>query len=201
MAKHFQIEITDDSFAWRRDEGNIRHEAATDGLYVVRTSLPTGTLSAGDIVERDKDLSAVENAFRSIKTVDPKVGPINRYNADRVRCHFFLCMLAYDVEWHMRQALKPLLFDEDDPEAARQARADVVSPKEPSLSARAKAIRKKPPNGLPVYSFQTLLGDRATITRNTIVPDLPGTPGWQQDTEPTAHQTKILDLLASHPTP
>jgi len=201
MAKHFQIEITDDSFTWQRDEENIRHEAATDGLYVVRTSLPTGTLSADDIVERYKDLSAVENAFRSIKTVDLKVRPINHYNADRVRCHIFLCMLAYYVEWHMRQALKPFLFDEDDPEAARQARTDVVSPKEPSPSARAKAVSKKTPDGLPVHSFQTLLGDLATITRNTIVPDLPGAPGWQQDTEPTALQTKILDLLASHPMP
>jgi transposase len=201
MAKHFIIQITDDSLAWQRDEEKIRREAATDGLYVVRTSLPTGTLSADDIVERYKDLSAVENAFRSIKTVDLKVRPINHYNADRVRCHIFLCMLAYYIEWHMRQALKPLLFDEDDPEAARLARTDVVSPKEPSPSARAKANGKKTPGGLPVDSFQTLLADLATITRNTIVPKLPGATGWQQDTEPTALQTKILELLATHPMP
>lgn len=201
MAKHFIIQITDDSLAWQRDEEKIRREAATDGLYVVRTSLPTGTLSADDIVERYKDLSAVENAFRSIKTVDLKVRPINHYNADRVRCHIFLCMLAYYIEWHMRQALKPLLFDEDDPEAARLARTDVVSPKEPSPSARAKANGKKTPGGLPVHSFQTLLTDLATITRNTIVPKLPGATGWQQDTEPTALQTKILELLATHPMP
>jgi transposase len=201
MAKHFIIQITDDSLAWQRDEEKIRREAATDGLYVVRTSLPTGTLSADDIVERYKDLSAVENAFRSIKTVDLKVRPINHYNADRVRCHIFLCMLAYYIEWHMRQALKPLLFDEDDPEAARLARTDVVSPKEPSPSARAKANGKKTPGGLPVHSFQTLLADLATITRNTIVPKLPGATGWQQDTEPTALQTKILELLATHPMP
>lgn len=201
MAKHFQIQITDDSLAWQRDEEKIRREAATDGLYVVRTSLPTGTLSADDIVERYKDLSAVENAFRSIKTVDLKVRPINHYNPDRVRCHIFLCMLAYYVEWHMRQALKPLLFDEDDPEAARLARTDVVSPKEPSPSARAKANSKKTPDGLPVHSFQTLLDDLSTLSRNTIVPKLAGAPGWQQDTEPTALQTKIIELLANHPMP
>jgi hypothetical protein len=201
MAKHFIIQITDDSLTWQRDEEKIHREAATDSLYVVRTSLPSGTLSADDIVERYKDLSAVENAFRSIKTVDPKVRPINHYNAERVRCHIFLCMLAYYVEWHMRQALKPLLFDEDDPEAARLARTDVVSPKEPSPSARAKANGKKTPDGLPVHSFQTLLSDLATLTRNTIVPNIAGAPGWTQDAEPTPLQIRAIDLLATHPMP
>jgi hypothetical protein len=201
MAKHFIIEITDDTLAWHRDQEKIRREAATDGLYVVRTSLPAGDLSADDIVERYKDLSAVENAFRSIKTVDLKVRPINHYNAGRVRCHIFLCMLAYYVEWHMRQALKPLLFDEDDPDAARRTRRDPVAPKRPSPSAKAKAKSKTTPDGLPVHSFQTLLDDLATLTRNTIVPNLSGAPGWQQDTEPTALQIKILDLLATHPMP
>lgn len=201
MAKHFKIEITDDTLTWQRDENKIREEAATDGLYVVRTSLPSGDLSADDIVERYKDLSAVENAFRSIKTVDLKVRPINHYSADRVRSHIFLCMLAYHVEWHMRQALKPLLFDEDDPQAARLSRADVVAPKKPSASAKVKAIRKKTPDGLPVHSFQTLLDDLATLSRNTIVPAIPGAPGWQQDTEPTPLQNRALELLASHPMP
>lgn len=201
MAKHFILEITDDTLAWHRDQEKIQREAATDGLYVVRTSLPTGDMAADDIVERYKDLSAVESAFRSIKTVDLKVRPINHYSADRVRCHIFLCMLAYHVEWHMRQALKPLLFDEDDPEAARAARPDPVAPKQPSPSAKAKAKTKTTPDGLPVHSFQTLLDDLATLTRNTIVPDIPGAPGWQQDTEPTALQAKILDLLATHPMP
>jgi YD repeat-containing protein len=151
--------------------------------------------------KRYKDLSAVENAFRSIKTVDLKVRPINHYNADRVRCHIFLCMLAYHVEWHMRQALKPLLFDENDAQAARLACTDVVSPKKPSPSARAKANGKTPPDGLPVHSFQTLLGDLATLTRNTIMPKLAGAPGWTQDSEPTPLQIRAIELLATHAMP
>lgn len=201
MAKHFILEITDDSLSWRRDEEKIHREAATDGLYVVRTSLPPGDMSADDIVERYKDLSAVENAFRSIKTVDLKVRPINHYNPGRVRCHIFLCMLAYHVEWHMRQALKPMLFDEDDPEDARLTRTDPVAPKQPSRSAKAKAKSKKTPDGQPVHSFRTLLDDLATLTRNTIVPNIAGAPGWQQDAEPTPLQTRAFDLLASHPMP
>ena len=143
----------------------------------------------------------MENAFRSLKTVDLKVRPINHYNADRVRCHIFLCMLAYYVEWHMRQALKPMLFDEDDPQAARQARSDVVETKKPSPSAQAKAKTKTTPEGYPVHSFQTLLTDLATLTRNTIVPNIPGAPGWQQDAEPTPMQSRAFELLASHPMP
>ncbi len=117
-----------------------------------------------------------------------------------MRCHIFLCMLAYHVEWHLRRALKSVLFDEDDPQAARQARPDVVTPKQPSPSAQAKAHRKRTPDGLPIHSFATLLKDLATITRNTIVPDIPGAPGWQQDTEPTPLQQKILQLLDNLPT-
>lgn len=199
MAKHFILKITDDGLSWRRDEEKIHREAATDGLYVVRTSLPSGDMTVDDIVERYKDLSAVENAFRSIKTVDLKVRPINHYNPDRVRCHIFLCMLAYYVEWHMRQALKPMLFDEDDPAGARLTRTDPVAPKQPSHSAKAKAKTKKTPEGHPVHSFRTLLDDLGTLTRNTIVPNIPGAPGWQQDTEPTPLQAHAFDLLAKHP--
>jgi hypothetical protein len=150
-------------------------------------------------VERYKDLSLVENAFRSLKTVDLKVRPIHHRGEDRVRCHIFLCMLAYYVEWHMRAALKTVLFDEDDHEAARANRSDAVAPKLPSPSAKRKARTKCTPEGLPVHSFQTLLKDLATITRNTIVPNLPGAPGWQQETEPTPLQEKILELLHAHP--
>jgi len=197
MAKHFKIEITDTSLRWHRDEEKIRREAATDGIYVVRTSLKTGGFSADEIVERYKDLSAVENAFRSIKTVDLKVRPIYHYAAGRVRAHVFLCMLAYHVEWHMRQALKPLLFDEDDPEAARADRADAVEPKQPSRSARDKAARKRTPEGFPVHSFRTILADLATLTRNTIRPGIPGAPTWTRDAEPTELQSKIFEHLAT----
>lgn len=197
MAKHFKIEINDTSLRWHRDEEKIRREAATDGIYVVRTSLKAGRFSAGEIVERYKDLSAVENAFRSIKTVDLKVRPVHHYAAGRVRAHVFLCMLAYHVEWHMRRALKPLLFDEDDPEAARAGRADAVEPKQPSRSARDKAARKKTPEGFPVHGFRTLLADLATLTRNTIRPGIPGAPTWTRDAEPTELQSKIFELLAT----
>lgn len=197
MAKHFLLTITDTGFTAQRRAECIAREAAIDGIYVVRTSTSEDFLSASETVERYKDLSLVENAFRSIKTVDLKVRPIHHHNADRVRSHIFLCMLAYYVEWHMRATLKHLLFDDEDTKAPR---ADVVTKKHPSLSALTKAITKRTPEGAPVHSFQTLLKDLATLSRNTIVSSLPGSPSWQQETEPTAHQKNILDLLRQIPT-
>ena len=199
MAKHFDLKISDSRFTYSRRTENIAREAAIDGLYVVRAKVTAEDFTASQLVERYKDLSLVENAFRSLKTVDLKVRPIHHRGEDRVRCHIFLCMLAYYVEWHMRAALKTVLFDEDDHEAARANRSDAVAPKLPSPSAKRKARTKCTPEGLPVHSFQTLLKDLATITRNTIVPNLPGAPGWQQETEPTPLQEKILELLHAHP--
>ena len=194
MAKHFALTITDTSFSFARREEKIAAEAAIDGIYVVRTSSQEEGLEAADIVERYKSLSLVENAFRSIKTVDLKVRPIHHRNADRVRSHVFLCLLAYYVEWHMRSVLKSVLFDDEEPSTTRP---DPVAPKEPSRSAKAKARTKRTPDAQPVHSFQSLLEDLATITRNTIVPAIPSAPGWDQDTEPTPLQKKILDLLGS----
>jgi len=196
MAKHFALTITDSSFSYARREEKIAAEASIDGIYVVRTSSQEESLEATDIVERYKSLSLVENAFRSIKTVDLKVRPIHHRNANRVRSHVFLCMLAYYVEWHMRSVLKPVLFDDEEPSTTRP---DPVAPKKPSHSAKAKARTKKTPDALPVHSFQSLLADLSTITRNTIVPSIPAAPGWDQDTEPTQLQKKILDLLDSLP--
>lgn len=196
MAKHFALTITDSSFSYARREEKIAAEASIDGIYVVRTSSKEEGMQAADIVERYKSLSLVENAFRSIKTVDLKVRPIHHRNADRVRSHVFLCMLAYYVEWHMRSVLKPVLFDAEEPSTTR---LDPVAPKKPSPSAKAKARTKRTPDSLPVHSFQSLLSDLATITRNTIVPAIPDAPGWDQDTEPTQLQKKILDLLNSLP--
>lgn len=201
MAKHFVLEIRDDALTWRRNGEKIQREASIDGIYVVRTSLKEEDIATDDIVARYKDLSAVENAFRCIKTVDLNVRPINHYTAGRVRCHVFLCMLAYYVEWHMRQALKPMLFDEDDHEGSQRQRTDVVAQKRPSASAAAKARSRKTAGGLPVHSFQTLLDDLATLTRNTIKPEIPGAHGWTRDAEPTELQAAILGLLASHPLP
>lgn len=193
MAKHFLLAITDTGFTWQRRAESIAREAAIDGIYVVRTSTGEDLLSAPETVRCYKDLSLVENAFRSIKSVDLKVRPIHHRGADRVRCHIFLCMLAYHVEWHMRQALKSLLFDDQE---AAAPRADVVAKKLPSASARAKTKTKRTPEGAPVHSFQTLLKDLATICRNTIVPTMPDAPSWQQETEPTPHQQRIRDLLS-----
>jgi len=196
MAKHFALTITDTSFSFARREEKIAAEAAIDGIYVVRTSSQEEGLEAADIVERYKSLSLVENAFRSIKTLDLKVRPIHHRNADRVRSHVFLCMLAYYVEWHMRSVLKPVLFDDEEPATTRP---DPVAPREPSRSAKAKARTKRTPDAQPVHSFQSLLEDLATITRNTIVPAIPAAPGWDQDTEPSPLQKKILNLLGSLP--
>ena len=192
MAKHFILNIEEDAFSWKRNETKIAQEAALDGMYVVRTCVDQSLLSASEAVERYKDLGAVEQAFRCIKTVDLKVRPIHHRLEARVRAHVFLCMLAYYVEWHMRKALAPILFGEDAP---RQARQDVVSPKKPSLSAVRKARTKKTPEGMPVHSFQTLLADLSTIVRNSITPNLEGAPAWQQQTEPSALQRRAFDLL------
>lgn len=196
MAKHFLLTITDAGFTAQRRAESIAREAAVDGIYVVRTSVSEDLLSASETVERYKDLSLVENAFRSIKTVDLKVRPIHHRDAGRVRCHIFLCLLAYYVEWHMRSALKSVLFDDEDTKAPR---ADVVAKKRPSPSARDKTKTKRTPEGAPVHSFQTLLKDLATLCRNTIVSSLPGNPSWQQDTVATPHQQNILHLLSQIP--
>ncbi len=193
VAKHFHLTITNNGFRAERRTESIAREAAIDGIYVVRTSTSEDFLSAPETVERYKDLSLVENAFRSIKTVDLKVRPIHHRDAGRVRCHIFLCTLAYYVEWHMRSVLKSVLFDDEDTKAPR---ADVVSPKRPSASAQAKAKTKRTAEGDPVHSFKTLLQDLATICRNTIVSSLPGSPAWQQQTEATAHQQHTLDLIS-----
>ena len=195
MAKHFELEIGDTSFGYRRDPESIAREAARDGLYVVRTSLPAAQLDAAATVRAYKSLSAVERAFRSLKTVDLKVRPIYHYAAERVRAHVFLCMLAYYVEWHLRARLKPLLFDDHDPSAAEAARVSVVAPAEVSESAKDKARRKRTADGWPVHSFRTLLGDLATITRNRVVARLGGSEPFEIVTRPTALQREAFKLL------
>ena len=195
MAKHFDLAIEDDAFGYRRKPESIAAEAALDGLYVVRTSLPAGELDAEGTVRAYKRLSAVERAFRSLKTVDLKVRPVFHRTADRVRAHVFLCMLAYYVEWHMRARLKPLLFDDHDPAAAEAARTSIVAPARVSDAAKEKARGKRTANGLPVHSFRTLLGDLATIAKNHVVPRLPGAEPFEVLTRPTALQREAFKLL------
>ena len=195
MAKHFALDIKDQSFGYRRDAESIAREAALDGLYVVRTSLPASELDAQGTVRAYKRLSAVERAFRSLKTVDLKVRPVFHYTEGRVRAHVLLCTLAYYVEWHMRGWLKPLLFDDEDPAGAEAARASVVAPAKVSESARRKARSKRTANGLPVHSFQTLLADLATVAKNQVVPRLPGAQPFTVVTRPTALQSEAFRLL------
>ncbi len=195
MAKHFDLEITDSSFRYRRKPDSIAAEAALDGLYVVRTSLPADALDATETVRAYKSLSAVERAFRSFKTVDLKVRPIYHYAARRVRAHVFLCMLAYYVEWHMRQRLRPILFQDDDPAAAQAARPSIVAPAQVSPSARDKARTKRTADGWPVHSFRTLLDDLGTIVRNRVAARLPGAEPFDVVTRPTALQREAFKLL------
>jgi hypothetical protein len=192
MGKHFRLYIEDDGFRCERKQDNIEREAALDGIYVIRTSVPTGTLSSEKVVERYKGLSDVERAFRSLKSVDLKVRPIYHYLADRVRAHVFLCMLAYYVEWHMRRALAPMLFDDDDPRIAAAARKSIVSPAERSPQAKSKDTLKRTSDGMPVHSFQTLLKDLATLTLNEV---RVGDQTMQMLAIATPVQLRALELL------
>ena len=193
MAKHFQLDITDDSFRYTRNPDSIAREAALDGLYVVRTSLKEGELNAHETVRAYKSLSQVERAFRSFKTVDLKVRPVYHRAPQRVRAHVLLCMLAYYVEWHMRQRLAPLLFDDHDPAAA--PRTSVVAPAQTSPKAQAKARTRRTEAGFPVHSFRTLLNDLATITQNRVLPRLPGAEPFDILTRPTPLQREVFQLL------
>jgi Transposase DDE domain len=168
VAKHFRLTITDTAFEFMRDEAAIAREAALDGFYVLRTSVPAETLDAAATVLAYKSLAHVERAFRSLKSIDLDIRPVHHRLAGRVRAHVFLCMLAYYVAWHMRRTLAPLLFEDHDRKAAAASRSSPVAPAEVSPAARAKARARKTEDGEPVHSFRTLLADLATLTRNTV---------------------------------
>jgi hypothetical protein len=197
MAKHFALTIADASFAFARKSAEIAAEAALDGLYVVRTSLPAAALDDAATVRSYKSLSLVERAIRSIKTVDLHVRPVYHWLSERVRAHVFLCMLGYYLEWHMRQRLAPMLYDDDDKEAAEALRKSVVAKAERSPAAVAKQTTGRTPDGLPIHSFQTLIADLATLTKNTVeIATAPGVP-FTITARPTPIQKKALDLLDS----
>ena len=195
MGKHFQLRIEEDSFHYHRKTANIEREETLDGIYVIRTSVKKEVLSSEQVVASYKSLSGVERAFRSLKTVDLQVRPIHHRLPERVRAHILLCMLAYYVEWHMRQLLAPILFDDDDKAQAQAARASIVAPAQRSASAQLKALTKQTGDGLQVHSFQTLLGDLATIVKNRIQPTDKSFVGFDMLTEPTVIQQRALDLL------
>jgi hypothetical protein len=195
MAKHLELTITDTSFTFARKTAEIAAEAARDGVYVVRTSLPAETLDDAGTVRAYKSLAQVERAFRTLKTVDLHIRPIHHWLGDRVRAHVFLCMLAYYVEWHMRQKLAPMLFADDDHEAAEAERATIVAKAERSPAARTKQTTGRTPDGLPVHSFQSLIADLMTLTRSTLVTALVPDHPFAITTRPTPIQQKAFNLL------
>jgi transposase len=195
MGKHFRLTIAEDSFQYERRTANIEREQSLDGIYVLRTSVDKEALSSEQVVASYKSLSGVERAFRSLKTVDLHVRPIHHRLPDRVRAHILLCMLAYYVEWHMRQLLAPVLFDDHDKPAAQAARASIVAPAQRSAAARRKAATRKTADRTPVHSFQTLLGDLATIVKNRIQPKDQKIPAFDMLTTPTPVQQQAFALL------
>ena len=162
MAKHFTLEITDESFTFTRNTEAIAAEAALDGIYVLRPSLPEQTLTQHDVVARYKNLADVERFFRTLNT-ELDLRPIRHRLADRVRAHMFLRMLSYYISWHMKQALAPMLFVDNDKPAAAAKRANPVAAAQRSDTALAKAARKRTTDNTPVHSFTSLLADLATI--------------------------------------
>ena len=195
MAKHFDLTISEAHFVYARKDAEIEQEAALDGLYAVRTSLPDETIDDAGAVRAYKSLSMVERAFRCLKTVDLRVRPIH-YGLEQLRAHVFLCMLAYYVEWNMRLALAPMLYDDEDREAAEALRDSPVAKAQRSPAALAKSATGRTADGVPVHSFRSLLADLATLCRNTVVTAIAPNRPFTLLTRPTPIQQKAFDLLA-----
>ena len=192
VAKYFRWDITAEGLEYERKQQAIERDEVLDGVYVIRTSLSEQKLKATEAVRAYKRLAQVERAFRSLKSVELHLRPIYHRLPDRVRAHVLLCLLAYHVEWHMRQALAPLLFDDGQRGEEPSSR---VAPAERSEAALAKARRKRTPEGLPVQSFQDCLKDLATITKNRMEPAGQTIPSFEMTTRPTVPQTRALELL------
>jgi hypothetical protein len=189
MRKHFHLDIADKSFAFERQREQIAAEAALDGIYVLRTSVPENELDAPDVVRAYKQLKEVERAFRTLKG-PLELRPIHHRLEDRVKAHVFLCMLSYYLAWHLRQAWKPLLFDDEQP----PKQPDPVAKATRSPQAERKAQSKRSTTGERCHSFATLLDELATQTRNTIRPQ-PSRASFDQLTKPTPTQTRALALI------
>ncbi len=192
VAKYFRWDITAEGLEYERNQEAIERDEVLDGIYVIRTSLSEEKLKATEAVRAYKRLAQVERAFRSLKSVDLHLRPIYHRLPDRVRAHVLLCVLAYHVEWHMRQALAPLLFDD---QQRGEETSSPVAPAERSAAALAKARRKRTPEGLPVQSFQDWLKDLATITKNRMEPADQTIPSFEMTTRPTPSQARALELL------
>jgi Transposase DDE domain len=194
VAQHFTIDIGEDHLRYARNQDSIAAEATLDGIYVLRTSVAAGDLDSAEVVSSYKALAQVERAFRAFNT-DLDIRPIRHRTEQRVRAHVFLRMLSYYISWHMEARLAPLLFTDDDKQAAQATRPSPVAPATRSPRALAKAATKHTPAALPVHSFATLLADLGTICLNTIAPADPALPGFRLVTTPTAPQRQALDLL------
>jgi hypothetical protein len=198
VGKHFTTEIKDNSFSYQRNETKIAEEAALDGLYVIRTSVNAEDLSSDNTVRAYKDLAKVERAFRCIKTIDLKVRPIRHWLDERIEAHVFLCMLAYYVEWHMRQKLQSILFHDHEREAAEAMRTSIVSPAPRSTAARNKDTTKRTEDNYPVESFRELLDDLGTLAKNRVrIRDT--NAEFYELTQPTSLQQHAFDLLGVPP--
>jgi transposase len=195
VAKHLELSVTETALSWTRKRDSIASEAALDGLYIIRTSVPAAQMDAPQCVRNYKALANVERAFRSIKTIDLKVRPIHHRLADRVRGHILLCMLAYYVEWHMREVWRELMFA--DTERQAKAARDPVAPAQRSQAALAKVAERTLQDGTPAHSFSTLMAELSTIVRNTCrTPHAaPDAPTFEVLTTPNEKQRRAFELL------
>ena len=199
MAKHFALEIRDGHLSWQRRSDRIAEEARLDGIYVIRTSMPAEHLDTAETVQAYKDLSRVERAFRCMKSDDLEIRPIRHWTAPRVRAHVFLCMLAYHVEWHLRQALAPLLFHDTDLAVARAERSSPVAATEPSAIAKSKKATKRSADGHRVMSFADLMTHLGTFVRNTMRVALRPKHRFTLYSTPTALQDAAFRFLDLNP--
>ena len=195
VSKHFELTITADSLAFARIQANIDAEAAVDGLFIIRTSVKSERMDAATCVRTYKSLAQVERAFLSMKMMDLKVRPIHHHLEGRVRAHIFLCMLAYYVEWHMRQAWRELIFTDED-QAAKLIR-DPVAPAKRSDAAMKKVATRTLDDGTPVHSYRTLMQDLQTIVRKTCCTSrgADDAPTFELTTTPTQKQKRALELI------
>jgi hypothetical protein len=194
MRKHFELQITDASFTFHRKTEQIQTEAALDGIYILRTSLTEGELQTGDVVRSYKNLEQAERAFKTFKGPELEIRPIHHHLAHRVRAHVLLCMLAYYLTWHLKQAWAPLIFKDENPPIT----ADPVAKATRSTDAQRKAQTKRTTTGAPCHSYKSLLAELATLTRNTIrLPDTPAS--FDKLSQPTDLQTHALDLAEHAP--
>lgn len=194
MAKHFDLTITENSLTYTRNKERIREEAALDGLYVVRSNVDKKQMDSEHVVETYKSLAKVERAFRCMKTVDLSLRPIYHRNEDRIRAHVFICMLAYYVEWHMREKWRSVLFADDDQESAAAARESIVSPAPRSESAKRKDATRRNSDDYPVQSFHDILKDLGTLCRNRVrIPEFDSE--FDRLTLATPYQQYVLNLL------